>query len=127
MLLIEAINTCDMSGFFLNTQVQAYGVFEEVDAPSLRMQMDCYHMQIMEGDLEIKPRKYAAYCRHVQIAGAARRNEPDTGEVSYPYLFDRLGEIGYSGWIGCEYRSAGTTVDGLGWFRRRPAVQAQSQ
>jgi hydroxypyruvate isomerase len=126
-LLIEAINTRDMPGFFLTTQAQSYAVLEKVGAPNLKMQMDFYHMQIMEGDLETKLRKYAAHCGHVQIAGVPRRNEPDTGEVSYPYLFDLLDEIGYSGWIGCEYRPAGRTVDGLGWFRRLSAVQAQSR
>jgi hydroxypyruvate isomerase len=115
-LVIEAINTRDMPGFYLNTQAQSYGVLEEVGAPNLKMQMDCYHMQVMEGDIAVKLRKYAAYCAHVQVAGAPERNEPDTGEVRYSYLFDLLDEIGYSGWVGCEYRPAGKTVDGLGWF-----------
>lgn len=120
-LLIEAINTRDIPGFYLNTQAQAYAVLEEVGAPNLAMQMDCYHMQIMEGDLAVKLRKYAAHCAHVQVAGVPQRNEPDTGEVCYSYVFDLLDEIGYSGWVGCEYRPAGNTVDGLGWFQGRSA------
>jgi hydroxypyruvate isomerase len=120
-LLIEAINTRDMPGFFLNTQAQSYAVVEEVGAPNLKMQMDLYHMQIMEGDLETKLRKYAAVCGHVQVASVPQRHEPDTGEVRDSYLLDVLDEIGYSGWVGCEYRPAGKTVDGLGWLRRRAA------
>jgi len=120
-LLIEAINTRDIPGFFLNTQAQAYAVLQEVGAPNLKMQMDLYHMQIMEGDLEIKLRKYAPHCGHVQIAGVPQRHEPDTGEVRYTHLFDVLDELGYAGWVGCEYRPAGKTVDGLGWFRSRGA------
>ena len=120
-LLIEAINTRDMPGFYLNTQAQAFTVLEAVGAPNLRMLMDCYHMQIVEGDLAVKLRKYAAYCAHVQVAGVPQRHEPDTGEVSYSYLFDLLDEIGYSGWVGCEYRPAGKTLDGLGWFHGLPA------
>jgi 2-dehydrotetronate isomerase len=116
-LLIEAINTRDMPGFFLNTQAQSYAVLEEVAAPNLQMQMDLYHMQIMEGDLETKLRRYAAHCGHVQIAGVPQRHEPDTGEVRYSYLYGVLDAIGYTGWVGCEYRPAGKTVDGLGWFR----------
>jgi hydroxypyruvate isomerase len=115
-LLIEAINTRDIPGFYLNTQAQAYAVLQEVGAPNLKMQMDCYHMQIMEGDLAVKLKQYAAQCGHVQVAGVPKRNEPDTGEVNYSYLFDRLDEIGYSGWVGCEYRPAAKTIDGLGWF-----------
>jgi hydroxypyruvate isomerase len=117
-LLIEAINTRDMPGFYLNTQAQAYDVLQEVGSPNFKMQMDCYHMQIMEGDLAIKLSKYAPQCGHVQVAGVPRRNEPDTGEVRYTYLFNWLDEIGYSGWVGCEYRPAAKTVDGLSWFHQ---------
>jgi hydroxypyruvate isomerase len=117
-LLIEAINTRDMPGFFLNTQAQAYAALEQVGAGNLKMQMDLYHMQIMEGDLAMKLDKYAAHCGHVQIAGVPKRNEPDTGEVDYSYLFDHLDRIGYSGWVGCEYRPEGDTVEGLTWFKK---------
>ena len=116
-LLIEAINTRDIPGFYLSTQAQSHAVMQEVGAPNLKMQLDCYHMQIMEGDLAMKLRKYAADCGHVQVAGVPERHEPDTGEVRYPYLFELLDSLGYDGWVGCEYRPAGKTVDGLGWFR----------
>ena len=123
-LLIEAINTRDMPGFYLNTQAQAHAVLEEVGAPNLKMQMDLYHMQIMEGDLETKLRRYAGQCGHVQVAGVPRRNEPDTGEVRYEHLFHVLDDIRYAGWVGCEYRPAGRTVDGLGWLRAAAADAA---
>jgi hydroxypyruvate isomerase len=117
-LLIEAINTRDIPGFYLNRQEQAAGILQEVGAENLKLQMDCYHMQIMEGDIATTLRKYASSCGHVQIAGVPARNEPNTGEVNYLYLFDLLDEIGYQGWVGCEYRPAGNTIDGLEWFRR---------
>jgi hydroxypyruvate isomerase len=85
------------------------------------MQMDCYHMQIMEGDLATKLRRYAPQCGHIQIAGVPERCEPDTGEVRFEYLFRLLDEIGYDGWVGCEYRPAKRTVDGLGWFKKMSA------
>jgi hydroxypyruvate isomerase len=81
------------------------------------MQMDCYHIQVTEGDITTKLKKYADLCEHIQIAGVPERHEPDTGEVNYTYLFKVLDDIGYKGWIGCEYRPAGKTVDGLGWFK----------
>ena len=117
-LLLEAINNRDMPGFFVNTQAESYEICAAVNAPNLKMQLDCYHMQVMEGDLAIKLRRYASHCGHVQIAGAPERHEPDTGEIRYEYLFALLDEIGYDGWVGCEYRPAGKTLDGLGWFRR---------
>jgi hydroxypyruvate isomerase len=113
-----------MPGFYLNIQAQAYRVLEQVNAPNLMMQMDCYHIQIMEGDIAMKLRRYAPQCGHIQVAGVPERHEPDTGEVRYPYLFDLLDSLGYAGWVGCEYRPAGKTVDGLGWFHSLSAAGA---
>ncbi|MGA2596252.1 MAG: 2-oxo-tetronate isomerase [Bryobacteraceae bacterium] len=122
MLLLEAINTRDMPGFFVSTQAQCADICAAVNAPNMKMQLDCYHMQVMEGDLASKLRRYAAQCGHVQIAGAPNRNEPDTGEIRYEYLFGILDELAYAGWVGCEYRPGGKTADGLGWFSREFAV-----
>jgi hydroxypyruvate isomerase len=119
VLLLEAINTRDIPGYLVNTQAESYAICEEVGAPNLKMQMDLYHMQVMEGDLETKLRKYAAHCGHIQIAGCPGRNEPDTGEIRYEALYPVVDEIGYESWIGCEYRPAGVTTEGLGWFHRQ--------
>ncbi len=116
-LLLEAINSRDMPGFFVNTQAESFDIVSTVGAPNLKMQMDLYHMQVMEGDLAKKLEKYASLCGHIQIAGAPERNEPDTGEIRYEYLYKKLDAMGYAGWLGCEYRPAAKTVDGLGWFR----------
>jgi hydroxypyruvate isomerase len=116
-LLLEAINTRDMPGFFVTTQADSFAICSAVNAPNLKMQMDCYHMQVMEGDLASKLKRYAAHCGHIQIAGVPERNEPDTGEVRYDYIFRLLDDMEYDGWVGCEYRPAGRTVDGLNWFR----------
>jgi hydroxypyruvate isomerase len=124
-LLIEAINTRDIPGFFLNTQAQAFDILQEVNEANLMLQMDLYHMQIMEGDLAVKLSKYAPHCGHIQVAGVPKRNEPNTGEVDYQFLYEHLDTLGYGGWIGCEYRPAGNTVEGLGWFKQMPALERQ--
>jgi hydroxypyruvate isomerase len=116
-LLLEAINTRDMPGFVVSTQKDSESICDAVGAPNLKMQMDLYHMQVMEGDLATKLKRYASKCGHVQIAGCPERNEPDTGEVRYEYLYRLLDNLGYEGWIGCEYRPAGKTSDGLGWLQ----------
>ena len=116
-LMIEPINTRDMPGYLLNTQAQAAAICDAVGRTNIKLQMDCYHMQVAEGDISTNLRKYASRCGHVQIAGVPERHEPDTGEVRYSYLFELLDEMGYTGWIGCEYRPAGNTTDGLGWFQ----------
>ena len=116
-LTIEPINTRDIPGYFLNRQDEAHSICKAVGAANLGVQMDLYHCQIVEGDLAMKLRKYIGGVGHVQIAGVPERNEPDTGEINYPYLFRLLDELGYSGWVGCEYRPKGKTSDGLGWLK----------
>ena len=117
-LVIEPINGRDMPGYFLQRQDDAHAIREEVGEPNLLVQMDLYHAQIVEGDLTVKLRRWAGHIGHVQIASVPDRHEPDHGELYYPHLFALLDELGYAGWIGCEYRPAGDTVAGLGWFVR---------
>lgn len=116
-MLIEPINTRDIPGYLLNTQADAHAIVERIGASNLKVQMDLYHCQIVEGDVAMKIRKHLSGVGHIQIAGVPQRHEPDIGELNYPYLFELLDELGYDGWIGCEYRPKGRTSDGLGWLR----------
>ncbi len=116
-LLIEPINTrVDMPGFYLSTTAQALGILEAVGSDNLAIQYDIYHMQIMEGDLARTLQKNLSSIEHIQLADNPGRNEPGTGEINYPFLFSFLDSIGYQGWIGCEYKPATTTTEGLGWL-----------
>ena len=128
-VLIEPINTRDIPGFYLNRQDQAHSIIEEVGASNLKVQMDLYHCQIVEGDVAMKIRQYLPTGRvgHFQIAGVPERHEPDIGEVNYPYLFDVIDEVSktcnWQGWVGCEYKpklggQAGGTSAGLGWLAK---------
>lgn len=116
-LLIEPINTRDIPGYFLNTQAEAHAILAEIGAPNLRVQMDLYHCQIVEGDVAMKIRRYLPGVGHIQVAGVPERHEPDVGEMNYPYLFALLDELAYDGWIGCEYRPRAGTEEGLGWVK----------
>lgn len=116
-LLIEPINTRDMPGYFLNYQKDAHALLVEVGAPNLKVQMDFYHAQIMEGDIISTFRRYQPDVGHVQIASVPERHEPDLGELNYPWLFAMMDDAGYDGWIGCEYRPRAATTDGLEWMR----------
>jgi hydroxypyruvate isomerase len=117
-VLIEPINTRDMPGYFLNTTAEAIAVMKAVERPNLKLQLDLYHCQIMEGDLATHIRRLAGEYAHVQIAGVPDRHEPDQGEVNYPYLLELLDENGYDGWVGLEYRPRADTRAGLGWAER---------
>jgi hydroxypyruvate isomerase len=124
-LLIEPINTFDIPGYFLNGSRQALAIIDECGADNLFLQYDIYHMQRMEGELANTIRANLARIGHIQLADSPGRHEPGTGEINFPFLFDLLDEIGYDGWIGCDYRPRGETVTGLGW--RDPWLPARPQ
>lgn len=123
-VLIEPINPRDMPGYYLNRQDVAHQVLVDVGEANLKVQMDLYHCQIVEGDLATKLRDYLPSGRvgHIQIAGVPQRHEPDLGEVNFAFLLGLIDELGYGGWVGCEYRpqrqGAGGTSAGLGWMPR---------
>lgn len=116
-VLMEPINRRDMPGYFLNRQDAAHAIRTELGRANLKVQFDAYHAQITEGDLAVKLKRDMAEIGHIQIAGVPDRHEPDQGEINYPYLLDLIDQLGYAGWIGCEYRPAGETTSGLGWTR----------
>jgi len=134
-LLLEPINQRDMPRFFLNRQDHAHEIIEMLGVDNVKVQMDLYHCQIVEGDVAMKIRKYLPTGRvgHFQIAGVPQRHEPDLGELNHPYLFSVIDEVaaqcGWQGWVGCEYRPArgavaGGTSEGLGWLRSAAADTA---
>lgn len=115
-ILIEPINERDMPGYLLNYQWQAVGICKELGMPNLKVLMDLYHCQIMEGDLCRRVESAIDLVGHIQIAGVPGRHEPNVGEINYPFVFDTLSRLGYEGWIGCEYRPRGDTRAGLDWM-----------
>ncbi len=117
-LLIEPINNIDVPGFWLNNTPLAISVLDEVGADNAFVQYDIYHAQRYEGELAGTMQKHLARIGHIQVADNPGRNEPGTGEINYPFLFQHLDRIGYTGWIGCEYKPAGSTESGLGWLEQ---------
>lgn len=115
-LLIEPINTFDIPGFFLHGTRQALAIIDQTGADNLFLQYDIYHMQRMEGELTATIKANLARIRHIQLADNPGRFEPGTGEINYRYLLGMLDEIGYAGWIGCEYKPQAGTAEGLGWM-----------
>jgi hydroxypyruvate isomerase len=114
-LLIEAINTRDVPGFFLSRTSEALEIIETVHVDNLFLQYDVYHMQIMEGDLAPTIERNLSRIAHIQIADSPGRHEPGSGEIHYPFLLTFLDRIGYSGWVSAEYTPAAGTEVGLGW------------
>jgi len=116
-LLVEALNTYDIPGFYLTTTRDALKLIAEVGHPNLWLQYDIYHMQVMEGNLTKTITDNLERIAHIQLADNPGRHEPGTGEINFTNLFRFIDEAGYAGWIGCEYKPAGVTEDGLEWAK----------
>jgi len=117
-IVIEPINHRDMPGFHLNTMAQGAAVVEAIGRDRLGLQFDIYHCQVTEGDITKRMEAHMPVIAHMQLADVPARNEPGTGEIGWDYVFRRVDELGYQGWIGCEYRPLGDTVAGLEWRKK---------
>jgi len=128
-LLVEPCNSYDIPGFALNRSSEGLDVIRAVGSDNLFLQYDIYHMQRMEGELAATIKKNLPQIAHIQLADNPGRNEPGTGEINYPFLFDLLDTIGYDGYVGCEYKPRTNTTAGLCWVQsvagqRRGAAHA---
>ena len=111
----ETYTTYGMQGFYLTSVAQALAALDAVGHPNLHLHLDFYHLQMTEGRLAETFRAVAPRVKHLQLAGVPGRHEPDVGEINYPYLFALIDELGFEGWVGCEYRPRAGTLAGLGW------------
>lgn len=116
-LTIEPINQRDIPGFFLSDFDFAERVIRELNVPNLKLQFDIYHAQVIHGDVTHRLRRQMPWVGHVQIANPPDRREPGNGELDYDFLLPLLDDLGYAGWVGCEYRPSASTSDSLHWAR----------
>jgi len=118
-LVIEPINSRDMPDYFLNDFNRATDLIEDLGHANLKLQFDIYHRQIIHGDVLMGLRALMPMVGHIQIASVPRRNEPGTGELNDEMIFSEIDALGYTGFVGCEYRPANGTLEGLGWLNGR--------
>lgn len=116
-LMIEPINTRTVPGFFLTGSAQAIDVLNAAGEGNAFLQYDIFHMQIMEGDLAGTIERLLPRIGHMQLADVPDRHEPGSGEINFAFLLARIDELGYAGWMGCEYNPRGDTLEGLKWAR----------
>jgi hydroxypyruvate isomerase len=117
-ILIEPLNSFDVPGYFLNTTTQAIDIIKEVGASNLKLLFDCYHVQLMEGNLTRRLAELQPYIGHIQFAGVPARNEPDISEIDYRFIFSKLSDLGYQQPLGAEYKPSTTTEAGLSWMKK---------
>ena len=115
-LVLEPLNTRDTPGFLVTTTRSGLALIKEVGSDNLRLQYDIYHAQVMEGDLARTVQEILPQIAHIQLADNPGRHEPGSGEINFPFLLQHLDAIGYSGWVGCEYKPSGRSEDSFAWL-----------
>jgi len=121
-LLIEPLNHHDATGYFLSRSDQAAALIDRLGEPRVRLMFDCYHVQIMEGDVSRRLARHLPVTGHVQIAAVPDRGAPDHGELDYGHVLGLLADLGWTRPVGAEYRPAGSTEASLGWMAARKAA-----
>lgn len=121
-ILIEPLNSYDAPGYFLQTTQQATAIISEVSAPNLKLMFDCYHVQLMEGDLTHKLTQLQDHIGHIQFASVPDRGAPDHGEVNFDHIFGVIKELGYSLPLGAEYKPLGATDASLHWLAKAQLI-----
>ncbi|MDS9466730.1 TIM barrel protein [Paracoccus sp. MBLB3053] len=121
-VLIEPLNRYDAPGYFLSTSDQALHLIEQAGSPNLKLMFDCYHLQIMEGNLTRRLGRLMPVIGHVQIASVPDRGAPDHGEVDYRHICAVLRDLGWSKPLGAEYKPIGPTGESLDWLSGLRAI-----
>ena len=125
-ILIEPLNHYDAPGYFLSTTAHAEEIIARVEAPNLKLMFDCYHVQLMEGDLGHKFERLLPIIGHIQFARVPDRGPPGGGEIDYAHLFALLARLGWDRPLGAEYKPGGATEDSLGWMKRLRGSRPQT-
>jgi len=115
-ILIEPLNDYDAPGYFLTTTEQAKEIIAQVGKPNIALMFDCYHVQLMEGDLSHRLADLLPVIGHIQFASVPERGAPDRGEINYSHIFEVIKDLGYSTPLGAEYKPAGPTEKTLDWL-----------
>ena len=122
-VVVESLNAWENSGYLLTNTAETLAFLASVGAPNLRYQYDCYHMQLMEGNITRTIREHVARIGHIQVADAPHRHQPGTGELHFPYIFRAIVESGYTGFVGLEFipdRELAACLEWLPPDRRQP-------
>lgn len=115
-ILIEPLNSYDAPGYFLTTTEQAAAIIADLAQPNLKLMFDCYHVQLMQGDLTHRLRKHLPIIGHIQFASVPDRGAPDHGEIHFPHIFATVLALGYAAPLGAEYKPGPDTEASLGWL-----------
>lgn len=103
-IVLEALNSiCDHKGYYLDSSYIGFEIVKAVNSPAIKLLFDCYHMQLMEGNLVNNITTNIQSIGHFHSAGVPGRHELHLGETNYPRVIKAAEEAGYTGYFGFEY------------------------
>jgi hydroxypyruvate isomerase len=112
-LLLENIDPEENPKYFLTSVSEGCQIVRSVGAPNVQFLYDFFHDQIAEGNLLAKLEKNIDLIGVVHIADVPGRHDPGTGEINYPNIFRKLGQLGFNGYVAMEFIPEGETVAAL--------------
>lgn len=112
-LLIENIDPEENPKYFLTTSAEGLEIVRSVGNPHVKFLYDLFHEQIAAGNLIAKLQKNIDLVGLIHVADVPGRHEPGTGEINYPNVFRKLGELGYSRYVAMEFEPRGEPVAAL--------------
>ncbi|MFT5260469.1 MAG: hydroxypyruvate isomerase [Saprospiraceae bacterium] len=117
-VLIEPLNEADVPGYFLNSAMQAADIISTLGANNLKLLFDCYHVELIHGNVIQHFHELETIIGHIQIASVPSRLSPDLGALDYTTIFSKIASSSYAGFIGAEYKPVVATEDTLGWMHQ---------
>ncbi|MGJ7921614.1 hydroxypyruvate isomerase family protein [Neobacillus sp. LXY-4] len=117
-LLIEPLNPFDMPGYFLTDIEEAVEIINEIGKPNVKLQLDFYHVQRIQGNLIATYERYFDRIGHIQIADVPGRHQPGTGEIHYERVLKAVFDKCYKGFVGLEYIPLGKSEDSFTWIKQ---------
>jgi hydroxypyruvate isomerase len=115
-VILEPISAYSVPDFYLNSPNMAVQAINDSGDDNLFLLFDYFHAQCSQGNLVQFVRDHLDLIGHIQVADAPGRNEPGSGEINYEYVLSDLDDLGYKGWIGCEYKPSTDTTTSLRWL-----------
>jgi 2-dehydrotetronate isomerase len=117
-ILIEPLNPHSAPGYFLNSTGQAADIIREAAHSNLRLMFDCFHIQIIEGDVTRRLEALLPLIGHIQIASVPDRGIPDHGELDYAFVLPKIADLGWDCPVGVEYLPGASAEPDMSWLAK---------
>jgi hydroxypyruvate isomerase len=120
IVVVEALNAHENPNYPLTSSAAVVKLIDNLRSGGTRnvaFLCDVYHLARMGEDPVAVIQEYQDRIGHIQIADAPGRHQPGTGAIDFPTLFSELISISYGGYVGCEYRPLGPSVESFNWLQ----------